>query len=196
MTYSSYSKKTLRIRFLTKRDSFSANQRAKLSKQITSNFTKTSRFTTANCIASYSPIGSEVDTSMLMAKILRLGKILLLPVVEKHTKQLTFYRVKDYRLDTIKSLWGILEPDPKKCQRISISAANVIIVPGVVFSQKCQRIGYGGGYYDYSLPRARNSAYKVGLGFDFQILPSTPTCRHDRKLSSIISEKRVFGSKF
>ena len=66
---------------------------------------------------------------------------------------------------------------------------ELIIVPGLVFDEKSNRIGYGKGYYDKFLSKI--NCYKVGLSFDFQIKKEIPFEKHDEKLNCIISEKRI-----
>ena len=62
---------------------------------------------------------------------------------------------------------------------------DLIICPGLAFSLKCDRLGYGGGYYDRFLIN-HPEAYKVGLAFPFQIRASIPSDPHDCKMDQIL----------
>lgn len=72
--------------------------------------------------------------------------------------------------------------------------ANIdfILVPGNVFDENKNRIGYGGGYYDRFLARANalNIAH-VAVCYDFQIIDRLPEEKHDIKMQHIISEQRM-----
>lgn len=75
-----------------------------------------------------------------------------------------------------KGAFGILEPDPKKSQPISIAQITGFLVPGLVFDRKGGRLGRGKGYYDRTLERTPGE--KVGLAFSEQVtadeLPREP----------------------
>ena len=86
--------------------------------------------------------------------------------------------------------YGILEPDPDKSTEISPKELDLIIVPAVAYTECCARLGQGGGYYDRLL--AKTDACSVGVGFDFQLLPSLPTESHDRPLDYVVLPSNVF----
>ena len=75
----SIEKAALRKHLLEKRDATSAELRDIASEKIRENLKKNSSFTSAQNIACYFPIGSEVDTHDVMLNILKQGKNLLLP---------------------------------------------------------------------------------------------------------------------
>jgi 5-formyltetrahydrofolate cyclo-ligase len=62
---------------------------------------------------------------------------------------------------------------------------DLIICPGLAFSLKGNRLGYGGGYYDRFLIK-HPQTYKVGLAFPFQIKESIPSDQHDCVMDQIL----------
>ncbi|MGL4382752.1 MAG: 5-formyltetrahydrofolate cyclo-ligase, partial [Bacilli bacterium] len=66
---------------------------------------------------------------------------------------------------------------------------EVVVIPGVSFSTKGQRIGYGQGYYDRFLAKYPH-LIKVGLAYDFQIVSSIEDNSHDINMDYLISEKQ------
>ena len=71
---------------------------------------------------------------------------------------------------------------------------DVVIVPAVAFDSKKNRIGFGGGYYDTFLEKVRkknNKALFIGVCYDFQIIDSVPTEKHDVTLDFVISESKI-----
>mgnify|MGYP000908610147 FL=1 len=71
---------------------------------------------------------------------------------------------------------------------------DVVIVPAVAFDSKKNRIGFGGGYYDTFLEKVRQKNNKVlfiGVCYDFQIIDSVPTEKHDVTLDFVISESKI-----
>ena len=71
---------------------------------------------------------------------------------------------------------------------------DVVIVPALAFDSKKNRIGFGGGYYDTFLEKVRKKNNKVlfiGVCYDFQIIDSVPTEKHDITLDFVVSESKI-----
>ena len=71
---------------------------------------------------------------------------------------------------------------------------DVVIVPALAFDSKKNRIGFGGGYYDTFLEKVRkknNKALFIGICYDFQIIDSVPTEKHDVTLDFVVSESKI-----
>ena len=60
------------------------------------------------------------------------------------------------------------------------------ICPGLAFTAKGARLGFGGGWYDRFLARAKPGARAYGVAFDFQVLPNLPQLPHDRRLDGVV----------
>ena len=66
---------------------------------------------------------------------------------------------------------------------------DLIIVPGIAFDCKGNRVGRGKGYYDRLL--SETTAIKIGVGYDFQLLEDNiETEEHDVKVDVIITENQ------
>ena len=63
---------------------------------------------------------------------------------------------------------------------------DVVIVPGIAFDRNGHRIGFGCGYYDDFLKRARQ-AKKIALAYDFQIVDFIPAETHDVRVDVIVT---------
>ena len=71
---------------------------------------------------------------------------------------------------------------------------DVVIVPALAFDSKKNRIGFGGGYYDTFLEKVRqknNKALFIGVCYDFQIIDSVPTEKHDVTLDFVVGESKI-----
>ena len=68
----------------------------------------------------------------------------------------------------------------------------LIIMPGLAFDEKKNRIGYGGGFYDKYLER-HPGLFKVALAYDFQIYKKLETEQFDIRPDIIVTDKRVIG---
>lgn len=74
---------------------------------------------------------------------------------------------------------------------IDESLIDLVIVPGVAFDTKMQRIGFGKGYYDRLLSKCTN-AFKLGIGYQFQIVDEIQTNQYDINLDMIITESNNY----
>ena len=176
----SIQKAALRKHLLEKRDATSAELREISSDKICKNLKQIDLFNNSENIASYFPIGSEVNTNHIMLDILEQGKNLLLPKVVGDN--LEFYTVPNLKA-LEKGSFDIMEPKDI-CKR----AENIdcVLVPTVGISKSGSRLGYGNGYYDKFL--ADKSVTKIALTYNKQIVKSIPSSEHDIKMDWIISE--------
>lgn len=131
----------------------------------------------------YLPIKNEVDTANLAERLCKLGKSVYLPCVDG--ANLIFKRFEG--LSSVKTgAFGVCEA----AGRILDVPAEVIVVPAVAYDEKCNRLGYGKGFYDRFLPSA-GKAVKVGFAFDFQVTDRVFAEGFDEPVDFIITEKRV-----
>jgi len=187
-------KKLLREYIKSQRDLLSVADRLYFSNIIMEKLVSLQSFKEANSIMCFASFGSEVNTFPVLKKIISDGKTLILPKVEKVNgyKVLETYKINDLEGQLTKGVFGIMEPDPQKCEIAHISEAELILCPGVVFDHKCNRIGYGGGFYDKLFSSTKTSFLKVGIAFDLQIIESIETDFFDIPMDKVITEKREF----
>ena len=85
---------------------------------------------------------------------------------------------------SISGIYGIAEPTGEIFT--DYAAIEFIVVPGVAFDAKGNRLGRGKGYYDRLLPRIP-SAYKAGICFPFQLVEEVPAESFDIRMDIIIT---------
>lgn len=68
---------------------------------------------------------------------------------------------------------------------------DVVIVPGVAFTERGDRLGRGGGWYDRLLPQLRDDCATVGVAFDIQVLPELPVEAHDAQVDVVVTETKT-----
>lgn len=86
-------------------------------------------------------------------------------------------------------------PQPLETEALPLETLDVVVVPGVAFDESGYRLGFGKGYYDRFLARPEVRAVKVGLAFDFQVLPEIPHAPGDAAVDAIATEKRVIRTR-
>jgi len=146
-------------------------------------------FEKSNCIAFYSSLEKEVYTINMIQQTLTLGKTVCLPKVNQKSHTMNFHII-DGLENLKKNTLGISEPiDGEICTNI-----DVAIIPGIAFDKSGNRLGFGSGYYDKFLSSHSNS-YKIALAFDFQIVDSINSLKHDVPMDLIITENRTIYIK-
>ncbi len=178
-------KQLLRKKFLELRLKLDKRIKKQKDKKIIKNLLSLDEFKKAKDVMIYYPFKNEVDVLKLI-KICK-DKNFFFPVVNFKKKIL---EVRKYNEKFVKNKFGILEPKAKSLKRIKL---DFVVVPGIVFDEKCFRIGFGGGYYDKFLKTV--DCFTCGVCYDFQIVKSLPTIKNDVKLDCVISERRVIKLK-
>lgn len=136
----------------------------------------------------YCNFGNEIETESLFNYLHKRGKKIYLPRMCSEEIFIGRYEGREF-LKTCNL--GIKEPASLTDEPEQI---DVAIVPALVFDKKCNRIGFGKGYYDKLL---KNYLFdlKVGFAYDFQIVERIETEEHDVPLDVVITEKNIYRRK-
>ncbi len=176
-------KKAFRKETSARRSALSAEEVRQKSAAVVSHIRKLTVYENSHTVALYSPFRNEVDLTVLLEDE---GKRFLFPKVVKGTRKLDFYHVSSLS-QFRKGAYGILEPEDS-LPKVSISEIDLFLAPGVGFSEKGERIGYGGGYYDTTLSFMREGSTVIGVCFDEQILPSGFSDTWDRYMDGVVAD--------
>lgn len=87
--------------------------------------------------------------------------------------------------------YGIPEPaNPAGCKPRR-GGWDIVVVPGVAFDRRGNRLGHGFGYYDRFLGRLGESIPRVGLAFSRQLVPEVPVDAWDIPVHALVTEEGV-----
>ena len=146
-------------------------------------------FKKSSTVLFYVSYNNEVFTHDMIKRCLG-EKEIVVPISNTKNETLILSKLENWE-DLVKGPYGILEP--KKIIEISLNKIDLIIVPGVSFDEKGNRLGHGKGYYDKLLQKT--NAKKIGLAFECQIVNQIPTDENDIPVDMIITEKRIINCK-
>ncbi|KAA6347019.1 5-formyltetrahydrofolate cyclo-ligase [termite gut metagenome] len=79
--------------------------------------------------------------------------------------------------------YGIKEPFGEAFT--DYASIDLAVIPGVAFDRFGNRLGHGKGYYDRLLPHL--SAYRIGIGFSFQLVEEVPAKEFDVRMNEVIT---------
>lgn len=184
-------KAELRRRMLHERSLLTPNEVAERSLAARRRLENIEAFRSARTVLTYvAALDNELDTKPLIAGHAG-SRSFLVPVMAKG-RQLRWSEV--HNVDELTpNAYGVPEPRPEFMREVSPSPHAVVLVPGLAFTTRGDRIGFGGGYYDRFL--AFHPGPKIGLAFDFQVLPACPHELHDVLLDYVVTESAIYPCK-
>ncbi|WP_276781675.1 5-formyltetrahydrofolate cyclo-ligase [Treponema succinifaciens] len=157
-------------------------------------------------VLSYIDLKNEISPQEMNCALVMKNKIVAVPKVVPKTQKMNFF-ILDNSIKISEQLetgaFGISEPIEKK-QNL-FSAENFakkkicVVVPGVAFGNRGQRLGHGMGFYDIYLSDlkkkcAQNNCelFLAGLCFDFQIKENIPVDENDVLMDSVFSDRKCY----
>ena len=137
-------------------------------------------------LAGFSPIGSEIDPTPVLAAMAADGPVAL-PVIEGPDRPLRF-RAWTPGCEMTEGPYGAAIPATGEW-----IVPEVLIVPLLAFDRRGGRLGYGGGFYDRTLERLRqrHGVLAIGFAYDAQQSDGLPVDATDQPLDMIVTETRV-----
>jgi len=133
-------------------------------------------------IAIYWPIGSEINTIPSIAALFEFGAKISLASTENGIIK---YRLWEHHDKIEVNKLGIT------INTKEVKIPDVIICPLLGFDKNLHRLGRGGGYYDKSLHKFKNTI-KIGFAYSIQKIKIVPIEKHDISMDAIITEKAIY----
>jgi 5-formyltetrahydrofolate cyclo-ligase len=125
----------------------------------------------------------------MIQESLRKGKTVVVPKTDIKEKKLNLSTITCWD-DLECGAYTIFEPKSERVKEVFLDSIDLLILPGVVFDEKGNRIGHGMGYYDRLLQN-KFHGHVVGLAFELQMVDSIPAEKHDVRVKRIITEERI-----
>ena len=159
----------------------SDSEKADKSALILSNVAQLEVVERAEVVALYASLPDEVQSFALIEQLSKTKRVVLPRVAGD---EMDFYAYDPQSLKV--GAFGIEEP--QGAEVVAPEQIDVIIVPGVAFTEGGKRCGRGKGYYDKYLSREGFCAVKVGVCYKEQLVEDIPNEPHD-----IVMDYIIFG---
>jgi 5-formyltetrahydrofolate cyclo-ligase len=185
-------KRSLRQAVLERRAALGPDKRRAASASILARVTALPAFQRARGVHLFLSFPDEVDTAPIVAACARQGRAIFLPYRMPGGERLGCARWQPGEA-LVDGPFGTREParrDP-----VDPSAIDLVLVPGVAFDRRGNRLGYGKGFYDRFLAELAQaaSAAPVALAFSVQIVESVPTDAWDIGIPCIVTENETIA---
>jgi len=174
-----------------RRFSLTESQRKQMSEDITKRLEPL--LVDAKAILFYATKVPEVDTFPAINNMLKAGKTIAVPIIEKEKRTLRLSQIYSTE-ELTASTFSV--PEPILSERpISPKEIDTVILPLLGFDRGGRRLGFGMGYYDRFLT-SNPHMKKIGLAYSIQEEPLIPTNQYDIPLDVMVTEKEtIFFNK-
>ena len=179
------SKRDIRRHALSLRQMLSVEERIEKSQCIYKKVISHPLFLEADTIFCYVNYKEEVCTRKIIETAWNMGKVVAVP--KTNEMEMFFCEIHDFS-DLKEGYKGILEPTTSI---IPETEQGLVIMPGVAFDSKRNRVGYGKGYYDRFLKYHKNFN-TMALAFSIQVFSEILCDIHDIKPEILITEEQIY----
>jgi len=146
-------------------------------------------FAAARVVMLYLSMPTEVDTASIALRAWKTGKTVVVPKVSWDQRRMLPVEITSLHIDTTTTGPGVREP--ASGNPIPIDLIDLVIVPGLGFTETGYRIGRGMGFYDRFLAQSEFMGVSCGLAFEEQIVPALPVLDHDIPLSMLATDRGI-----
>ncbi|MEI5890518.1 5-formyltetrahydrofolate cyclo-ligase [Bacillus cereus] len=176
----------LRKQIIEHMNSLSEERYTTLSEQIAFSLYAQKEWAEAKTIGITLSMENEVNTYPIIEKAWEEGKKVVVPKCNKETRTMSFRQISNFdQLETV--YMNLREPIPVLTEELDADEIDLQIVPGVAYTERGERIGYGGGYYDRYLVHYKGKT--LSLAYEFQMVQHIPVEPFDKNVEKIITEK-------
>ncbi len=185
-------KQALRQSIIAAREKLPAPERMHQSRAVIGFVCDLPAYRRAQTVLGYLNFGAELAAELWVQRALADGKRVLLPRVNRASKHLDLYQVRNLAHDVAPGLWGIREPLLERCIKEEVpGTVDFVLLPGVAFTREGARLGYGGGFYDKLLARMPQRPALVAGAFALQVVQDIPQESTDRKVEWLVTENET-----
>ncbi|XP_057336790.1 5-formyltetrahydrofolate cyclo-ligase [Microplitis mediator] len=189
-------KRTLRNELQELINKISNEEKIRQSNAVYKKLINTPEFKVSEKISVYLSTENEINTVPILEYLFKNNKQVFVPKYQgKNMMMVKLYSMDDYhKLPLTK--WNIKQPandDNTREDCFETGGLDLIILPGVAFTNTGKRLGHGMGYYDKFIESCIKSQQKkpflVAVAFNEQIKTDIPTTDKDMNLDMVITEK-------
>jgi 5-formyltetrahydrofolate cyclo-ligase len=182
-------KASIRAKLRERVAALSASERTAKSLAATSLLTASAEFAAARVVMLYLSMHNELDTAPLALRCWQSRKTVVVPKVSWNQRRMLPVEITSLQTGISVSGHGVREPIAGS--PIPVNLIDLVIVPGIGFTDKGHRIGRGMGFYDRFLAIPAFVGLSCGMAFEEQLVETVPMLDHDIPLSMLCTDKGI-----
>ncbi len=148
----------------------------------------------AAALSAWPPIHGVVASYLAMPQEIDLSNVHDLSrcrILVPRTEEGNLLTLHDHNgADLVRHRFGFLEPD-RSSVPVPFDDVDVVLVPGMVFDGRGNRIGHGAGMYDRLLAALPVGVVRVGVTVDALVVDVLPREAHDERVDWLATESGV-----
>jgi 5-formyltetrahydrofolate cyclo-ligase len=150
----------------------------------------TPEFQSAKTVMLYLSTPLEVDCAGLALRAWQQGKSVVVPKVSWDARRMVPVEISSLSSEELHTTrHGIREPISGN--PVPLSFIDLVLVPGLGFTETGHRIGRGMGFYDRFLAQGEFLGVSCGMCFEEQIMPYIPMLDHDVPLGILATDRGI-----
>ena len=173
-------KQTLRKQIREQKRAMTEAQIVGKSEALGALFVASKAYQEAKTIYGYLPYNQEVRTTAMLQKALDDGKRVAVP--KCYGEEMRFIYLED--LSKVEKGYCNI-PEPIEDGPVADDPTALVLMPGLAFTERGERMGYGGGFYDKFLASEPNHP-TLALCYDFQMVDYIPTEEFDIPVDTVL----------
>ena len=165
------------------------------SEKIAAQLFETAFWQNSTVVMLYLSFQNEVVTDMIYERGWQENKIMLIPICSAQNGIMTMSKLTSFE-QLVPNRYGIRElPEPLQ-QIVPPETIDLCLIPGIVFDNYGNRLGFGAGYYDRYLAKISPQVPRIALAHSCQIYDGIlPTDQYDLPMHYMLTESGLEPKK-
>ena len=147
-------------------------------------------FDRAQVVMMFLSLPYEVETTSAVSQALASGKTVAVPKVNWNDHVMGAVELKTLDCEMTQDRYELRYP--VQAQPVAPARIDLVVVPGLAFDDKGNRLGRGGGFYDRFLGGDMGAATTCGLALQGQLIEQIPIDVQDIPLNMLVTDSRVW----
>jgi 5-formyltetrahydrofolate cyclo-ligase len=149
----------------------------------------TPQFRQSDTIMFFLSMPHETDTTAAMLKAWENGKTVVVPKVLWEQKRMIPVQIDSLEAGLSTEVAGLRNPVADS--PVPLEEIDLVVVPGLAFDKKGNRLGTGNAYYDNFFENNNLVATRCGFAFSEQLIDSIPADEYDKPMDLLVTDEEI-----
>lgn len=185
-------KKQLRKELKKRLSTLTDHEKQRQSNIVISKLLQHPKYAQSERLSIFLSMHDEIKTDNILKHAFEMKKEVFIPkYVGPKMDMVKLHSMDDYN-QLPETSWHIKQPaddDMSRPNALASGGLDLILVPGLGFTEKGHRLGRGKGYYDTYIEKLEHEGFKpylLGLAYSVQICNDIPVSEHDRFIDDVL----------